>query len=374
MSDFARWSLLLDKLRAGQCDAPELDEIRRLARGNPERAGALAKIAPWLSAQYDPPPGVVGTQSSDLASVMARIREESRTPGRDLGARPTRDPDAIVRPPDASVAALSSARGTRAARLAANSAALWRHAALLLLAMGIGAAWWNMKVRGPLGGLRGQSVVFHTRAGERASFLLQDSTAVTLAPGSTLTASRGFGPIRELSLSGEAYFSVRHDAHRAFRVRAGNVTVEDIGTVFNVRAYEGDTVADVAVAEGRVSIASAGPRPAASRDLTAGDVAVVSRRGDIRFATGSDVAAIGAWRNGTLAFDRTPLGSVAQELTRWYGVPFRVTDSTLAAHHITLTLSTEHATEAAAVLCGLSRAQCSRGADGALVISPVDRH
>ena len=71
---------------------------------------------------------------------------------------------------------------------------------------------------------------------------LPDGSRAILAPSSSLryTISPHTGP-RELQLEGEAYFDVEHDAERPFRVRTRNVVVEDLGTVFVVREYAGDS-------------------------------------------------------------------------------------------------------------------------------------
>jgi transmembrane sensor len=53
--------------------------------------------------------------------------------------------------------------------------------------------------------------------------------------------------------SGKSLFRVRHDAKRLFRVQTGEVTIDDLGTTFEV-AREGDRV-HVSVKEGSVSVA-----------------------------------------------------------------------------------------------------------------------
>ena len=52
---------------------------------------------------------------------------------------------------------------------------------------------------------------------------------------------------------GSARFVVPHDGQRPFRVTAGRVTIEDLGTMFSVR-YVGPDRLDIAVEEGRVRV------------------------------------------------------------------------------------------------------------------------
>jgi ferric-dicitrate binding protein FerR (iron transport regulator) len=149
--------------------------------------------------------------------------------------------------------------------------------------------------------------------------------------------------------------------------------LEDVGTAFDVRAYPADTVARIAIVEGRVRLASPFQDATGARDLTAGDVAEVSRDGTTRVRTGNDLSSIVAWRTGTLVFEHAPLRTIADDLTRWYGIPFLVPDHVLAANHITLTVTSETADQVAQTLCGVSGAICSRRADGAFVISRQPR-
>ena len=54
---------------------------------------------------------------------------------------------------------------------------------------------------------------------------------------------------------GRARFDVKHDPSRVFRVEAGNVTVEDLGTRFTLeRITTGDEHVRVAVEAGRVLV------------------------------------------------------------------------------------------------------------------------
>jgi len=68
--------------------------------------------------------------------------------------------------------------------------------------------------------------------------------------------------------SGAARFRVKHDARRLFRVDAGPIQIEDLGTVFRVAHQAGGGVR-VVVSEGRVAVLS--PATGARVELGAGD-------------------------------------------------------------------------------------------------------
>lgn len=154
-----------------------------------------------------------------------------------------------------------------------------------------------------------------------------------LAAGSTLRHPRIFPrQSREVTLEGEAYFSVEHDPRRPFRVRAGNLIATDLGTEFLVRAYPEDPNARVVVRSGEVAV-----RPAEKQAVGAAEQVV--RPGELgRLGAGglpqveqADTAAYFGWIQGTLVFDGTPLREALPQLSRWYDLEFRLADSSLGS-------------------------------------------
>ncbi|MBT1687446.1 FecR family protein [Dawidia soli] len=61
-----------------------------------------------------------------------------------------------------------------------------------------------------------------------------------------------------VKLKGEAYFSINHEDSKKFIVDAGNVFIRDIGTRFNVTAYEESNTVEVVVVEGEVEFFTKG--------------------------------------------------------------------------------------------------------------------
>lgn len=150
-----------------------------------------------------------------------------------------------------------------------------------------------------------------TAAGEQRSIRLSDGTTVSLNGGSRLVVDRAHP--RALALaSGEAEFTVVHDASRPFVVTAGNSRIEDVGTVFNV--VRGGGATDVAVSEGAVVYDPAG----AQVKLVAGGSLHDPDGGMIEVAQ-VDPASIGAWRKGRLIYRGAPLSVVAADLSRATG-------------------------------------------------------
>jgi len=85
-----------------------------------------------------------------------------------------------------------------------------------------------------------------------SSIVLSDGTKVWLNNGSKLEYPEKFGATREVSLLGEGYFEVAHDPSHPFLVKTKQNTVKVLGTKFDIRSYQDDKSASVAVTEGRV--------------------------------------------------------------------------------------------------------------------------
>jgi transmembrane sensor len=230
---------------------------------------------------------------------------------------------------------------------------VYANAASLLL-VGIAGAWIaRSRARAAAPPAPAAPGDYRTSRGQYATIRLADSTAVTLAPESHLAVSARFGDgARELSLEGEAIFSVRHDAARPFRVRARNAVIEDIGTKFDVRAYAGDATVTVAVVEGSVEItseqsdsaATGVPRPRGVA-LVAGAVGTLDRRGAALAQHTAAVASYLGWATGRLSFVDRPLPEVLATIARWYDLDIRVSDAGLMQRRVNAEFSTQSPSE-----------------------------
>ncbi|HVW60000.1 MAG TPA: FecR family protein [Puia sp.] len=85
---------------------------------------------------------------------------------------------------------------------------------------------------------------------------LVDGSWIRIAPNSRIAYSTGFdtAAIREVYLSGEAFFQVAKSPHHPFHVITGNVTTVVLGTSFCIRSFEKDTTIQVTVRSGKVSV------------------------------------------------------------------------------------------------------------------------
>ena len=90
---------------------------------------------------------------------------------------------------------------------------------------------------------------------KRQTIYLPDGSTVILNAESKLNYPSSFsGKTREVFLSGEAYFDIKHNPQQPCMVHAGKITTKVLGTAFNVKAYPADESIEVTVTRGKVQV------------------------------------------------------------------------------------------------------------------------
>lgn len=188
-----------------------------------------------------------------------------------------------------------------------------------------------------------------TRNGSRTNMLLPDGTQVWLNAGSHLSYNKDYGAtLREVSLTGEAFFDVAHNAAKPFIIHTERIDVRVLGTRFNVRSYPDDGTTEATLIRGSIEV-SIKARPSekiilkpneklvvANDDSTlhrnnparnAADVTeslVSIRQPTYEYHTGAIVET--SWVDNKLVFQDKEFAALAKEMERWYGVSIRFAD------------------------------------------------
>ncbi|MDR1274572.1 MAG: DUF4974 domain-containing protein [Odoribacteraceae bacterium] len=150
--------------------------------------------------------------------------------------------------------------------------------------------------------------------GGEYELLLSDGTRVWLNSGSRVTFPARFtGDTREVEMRGEVCFDVAGRPGQPFIVKAGEVSLRVLGTLFNVEAYPDEPVVTTLV-NGSLRL-SAGTREQLLRPGQ--QVTVVDGRVESREV---DAAGSVEWINGVFNFTGTPLRTIMTRLARWYDV------------------------------------------------------
>jgi ferric-dicitrate binding protein FerR (iron transport regulator) len=154
--------------------------------------------------------------------------------------------------------------------------------------------------------------VYNTMSTPKArqfELVLSDGTHVWLNAASSIRYPSSFtGAERVVVITGEAYFEVKHDNAHPFKVIAGSQVIRDLGTAFNVKAYDDEPQIKTTLVEGSVQIGQILlNRP--GQQLNGDKIKIVN--------TGIETA----WKNGVFDFEGiTSLREAMRQLGRWYDI------------------------------------------------------
>lgn len=192
------------------------------------------------------------------------------------------------------------------------------------------------------------SATYVANRGTKSAVMLPDSSMVRLNGGSKLVVPHCFtADSRELYLDGEGYFEIRHHEDWPMHVHTPkDVTVEVLGTTFNLSAYNDDSDVKVTLIEGRVKVLE--DKGHTVHEIVPSQEICISERTEsgkeeafeasIKTA---DVHKNTAWMNDELVFDNTPMSEIIKHLERWYGVTIHILDNEVMDYHLTATFSSE---------------------------------
>jgi ferric-dicitrate binding protein FerR (iron transport regulator) len=170
------------------------------------------------------------------------------------------------------------------------------------------------------------NTLFNPRGSKVISLTLSDGTKVWLNSESSLKYPTAFNDhSREVEITGEAYFEVKHNAQQPFKVHLPNGSiVEDIGTSFNVNAYNDEESIKTTLIEGSVRVVGdATLNTNNGMILKPGQQAVIHqvnpgiKRIEVQTADATEVL---AWKNGLFSFEKADIKSIMKEVSRWYDV------------------------------------------------------
>ena len=166
---------------------------------------------------------------------------------------------------------------------------------------------------------------------------------------------------REVRLvRGEAFFEVAHDASAPFTVETDDVSVEVLGTKFNVNAYDKE-VTTVYLKEGKVRLTER-VTGRQNRYLMAPDemLAVDRNARTCRAVRPAGKSAPEAWLHNNYAFTNAPLEDVVEFLERHYAVEIEVADARILQYSYTMEFYNETIDEVLSVMSQITPIRYSR--------------
>jgi ferric-dicitrate binding protein FerR (iron transport regulator) len=217
-------------------------------------------------------------------------------------------------------------------------------------------------------GQAGKKNEVSTRNGSKTTITLPDGSKVWLNAGSSLTYNKDFGgEIREVELSGEAFFEVvpamstTKTQKIPFIIHTRHLDVRVLGTAFNVKSYPGDKQTETSLVHGKVEVLIHN-RPEEKIVLHPNEKLVVRNEDTTAQVTGKSNAlnkepfySVGklnytetdstvietAWVQNKLVFNNESLLEIAQKMERWYNVEIKFSDVKIQAERFSGTFENE---------------------------------
>ncbi len=160
---------------------------------------------------------------------------------------------------------------------------------------------------------------------------LPDSSKLWLNAGTKLIYPKEFNnSIRQVYLAGEAYIEVKKDKKRPFILSAGEVTVEVLGTKFNVKSYCEDPEIAVSLMEGSVKMNANHNGTIKTTLLQPGKIVKFSKETGLLAKSEFIVANREYWYEGKgFYFIDESLMEITKELERYFNVRINIEKETL---------------------------------------------
>ncbi len=234
---------------------------------------------------------------------------------------------------------------------------VWRAASIVLLLILTGLYLLNQNRKGidPLAENSIKSItyknyssskVLYTPKGVKAHLTLPDSSQVWLNSDTRIEYPDTFElSVRNVTISGEAYFSVVKNPQRPMVVKTKKgFSIEVLGTEFNVKAYEDDNRAQATLYSGEINLLRERDNKIVSTKVEPNQTIIIKTE-----PAGINVSKVlketpadeSAWKEGKIIFDSTPVSELIKTLERWHGVEFIVKDQEILNYKITATFNSE---------------------------------
>lgn len=207
-----------------------------------------------------------------------------------------------------------------------------------------------------------------TSRGEKATFIMEDGTRVTLNADSKLEYAPGFNvKNREVYLTGEAFFDVHPNAKQPFIIHTDKMDVRVLGTAFNVKSYPDETATEATLLKGAIEV-TVNDNPGKKILLKPSQKLIVDSYDSTRKRTVSirdikpelttltyykhkdTVIMETSWVQNKLVFENEDFETLAKRMERWYNVSIRFNKKDTRNLRFTGILERETVTEALSAL------------------------
>lgn len=207
-----------------------------------------------------------------------------------------------------------------------------------------------------------QAYEHYTAANSRKTIVLPDSSVIMLNANSHLSINKDFdNEHREVTITGEAFFDIKHDQEHPFIVHTSEYRIRVLGTSFNVRAYPGSHGTETDLISGKVEIVTNGDnvkdriilrpnekfvlerehQPAISTVHSATVAVSKGTVAKIKLDTLTQHAPETAWARQRMEISDETFEQIALKLQAWYGIKVIFASEDVKQYRYTATFNDE---------------------------------
>ncbi len=321
------WSLLTKKL-SGEAAEEELKELEALLREHPDLHYPLQQVADLWHQRLPP--------TINAYEAFERHAQRMKSGGIDIAV--SKEPGEPIPAAETSGRSRSKMR-----RLLYAGAALASAAAVVAGLYFFRSA---PSADNTVPGLLANRSEVSTKNGSKTKLVLPDGTQVWLNSGSRLVYDKSYGTVlREVQLTGEAYFDVVKNAARPFVIHAPGFNIKVLGTAFNVRSFPGEKKSETSLIRGSIEVTFS-DRPTEKIILKPNEKLVIANEetpgnkpvpaavhakvplpqeplvavSHLTYEPADSTIVETSWMENKLIFRSEPFEDLAVRMERWYGV------------------------------------------------------
>ncbi len=197
-----------------------------------------------------------------------------------------------------------------------------------------------------------QELITYSTQTNRSTILLPDSSEIILHSNTVLnyTLNKKLGQ-REVNITGEAYFKVKHDDKIPFVVNTHDISIKVHGTEFNVCSYASANKVLISLVEGSISMNTSDKKHIF---LKPGEEALYNKNGKTISVKQGDVNLAKIWTGDKIRFENKSLHEVCKYLSKWYGVDIKIDPDIVENQSYTFTVTGQPLTEIIEIMSSIN--------------------
>lgn len=147
--------------------------------------------------------------------------------------------------------------------------------------------------------------------------ILSDGTKIWMNADSKITYPTVFSDtLRQVELTGEAYFEVTRNEGAPFIVKTGQMDIRVLGTEFGINTFRDEGYTFAALVNGKIEVSAPGNK---KQQMYPGEVAKVDERGGLTIEK-TDLKPFIYWKDNMFCFRHTSLSEILKQISRYYDV------------------------------------------------------